>query len=489
MVDPAIPHLCDALKRARLIALRAAVEPILANNLLPHFTAHDIEHCDRVVQVIGKFVEPLQASSVALTAQELFVVYAAAYLHDLGMHYERVGESPAIRESLGKRQWANLTDDERRDLLRQHHPKISSELVAASVRNGTPPIAFTLDDDDSPGPIADLCEAHGTDTRESRYAVLTQDAPDIRMALLAGILRCADILEESRRRANRARAESLLLPLSSQVHWWRHYYTVDVTFDQAERSIDVWFEFPAARGSELERVVPELQLPAVREELDRHQQTFVRYNVVWVVRSRISPRYTAEQVPDAVLHEMLVTIAGRRAHEAEERQRALALVYDEARPLLERRLEDLRGLEGELASEVFAERLRDLANDMARIGAAASARSLLREAATKAANADARTRLRIGLQLGAMLADVGWWDQAARLHGELLPTVLTLAQDDPSVDQYWNAKIDSEIRAGWFEKSIESMRRRGSLADNDLDKSRRAELDFLQGTFSTTNPG
>jgi hypothetical protein len=35
-------HLTDATKLHRLGALRAAVEPILANNLLPHLTAHDV---------------------------------------------------------------------------------------------------------------------------------------------------------------------------------------------------------------------------------------------------------------------------------------------------------------------------------------------------------------------------------------------------------------------------------------------------------------
>ena len=62
-----------------------------------------------------------------------------------------------------------------------------------------------------------------------RYRELTAEAPGLRQSLLpSGILRCADILEETRRRANRARAESLQLPIESQAHWWRHYYTADV---------------------------------------------------------------------------------------------------------------------------------------------------------------------------------------------------------------------------------------------------------------------
>lgn len=109
-------HLDDSSKRARLTALRAGVEPILANNLLPYFTAHDVQHCDRVTEVIDSLIEPLQQSAHRLTNDELFVLYAAAYLHDVGMHYERVGDSTAIRASLGSQSWDELPEAERRDL-------------------------------------------------------------------------------------------------------------------------------------------------------------------------------------------------------------------------------------------------------------------------------------------------------------------------------------------------------------------------------------
>ena len=55
-------------------ALRAGVEPILANNLLPYFTAHDVSHCDRVTEVIDSLVEALQQTEHRLTDDELFVL-------------------------------------------------------------------------------------------------------------------------------------------------------------------------------------------------------------------------------------------------------------------------------------------------------------------------------------------------------------------------------------------------------------------------------
>jgi hypothetical protein len=484
MLGQMFRHLQDEIRRARLVALRESVKPILANNLLPYFTAHDVEHCDRVTGVIDAFIEPLQASENRLNSQELFAVYAAAYLHDVGMHYERVGDSPSLREPLRTRPWDSLTPDERRDLLRQHHPRISAELVLASVRNASPPIGLQLTDDDGPGPIATLCEAHGIDPSTQRFKDLMVDGPGIRTRLLTGILRCADILEESRRRANRARAESLLLPLESQVHWWRHYYTADITFNQTQRTIEVWFEFPANRRPELERIVPELQLPEVRTELDRHQQTFVPNNLTWFVQSRVSPHETAEDIPEPVLREMLLTIARRRERDAEERRRALALVYDEARPQLERRLELLRQQEPNLSPKSIADGLRELADDMASFGAAASARSLMREAFGKAENADIETRLSVGLRLGKMLVDSKNFDEAVRLYERLLPLMSSSAEHNSRLVSFWNTKIDAEIRAGFFENAVESMkgRRQVLTASDPFEDSRLAEISFFQGT-------
>lgn len=483
-------HLHDHSKRARLTALRGAVAPILANNLLPYFTAHDVEHCDRVTAAVDSLIEPLQTSANPLSADELFVVYAAAYLHDIGMHYENVGESSSVRDAIGTQTWESIPSEVRRDLLRQLHPAISAELVARSVRNATPPIAFQLIDDDHPPAIASLCEAHGIDTGSQRFADLTVDGPGLRTRLLVGILRCADILEESRRRANRGRAESLLLPIESQVHWWRHYYTADVRYYQAERAIELWFEFPSSRRTELERIVPELQLPEVRAEFARHHQVFAPHNLSWFVQSRVSesPHQTVEDLPEAVLREMLLAIARHRETVAEEYRRASAAVYDEARPQIERRLDELRRVDADLTPEAAAKRLREIAVDMGRFGAKASARSLMREAFAKAENADTETRLSIGLELSQLLVVARAFDEAVRLNDRLLPLVSALTPTDSRVSIYWDTKIDAEIRAGRFENGMESIRQRQGTNGQrgEADQCRAAELDFLEGRAERT---
>src|SRR5207245_1722901 len=122
-----------------------------------------------------------------------------------------------------------------------------------------------------PGYVACLCHAHGVEAPSSLYDQLTQDGPGIRMKLLGALLRMADILDESRRRATREKARTLELDLIAQTHWWRHYYTEDVAFDQTKRTITLFFDFPPARRDGYARIVPELQAPFIEQELRRHE--------------------------------------------------------------------------------------------------------------------------------------------------------------------------------------------------------------------------
>jgi hypothetical protein len=61
---PPFKHMSSEKYRALLTALREKVAPILANNLLPHFTDHSIAHSDNLVELVGQFLE--QAKSPPL---------------------------------------------------------------------------------------------------------------------------------------------------------------------------------------------------------------------------------------------------------------------------------------------------------------------------------------------------------------------------------------------------------------------------------------
>ncbi len=83
-VNDLFGHLKDGNRRARLINLREAVKPILANNLQTVFTDHTCDHSDEVTLLVDKLINPLQGSPHRLNDRELFVLYASCYLHDIG---------------------------------------------------------------------------------------------------------------------------------------------------------------------------------------------------------------------------------------------------------------------------------------------------------------------------------------------------------------------------------------------------------------------
>ncbi len=237
---PALTHLEGESARSLLVQLRHAVAPILDNNILPHFTDHSVLHSDGVTQLVDMLIGPLQKTDERLDEKELIILYSACYLHDIGLQYENAGETKTISGLQLAIPWNEQPEDARRNLLRQYHHLISAEMVHASVRAEAPIIGLQLKEDYEPSKVACLCESHNlymeVESDHARYLEVTEDGPGIRMGLLAGLLRVADILEESRRRATRPKARTLMLDITSQMHWWRHYFTEDIVVNERSRS-------------------------------------------------------------------------------------------------------------------------------------------------------------------------------------------------------------------------------------------------------------
>ena len=361
MHDPASnlwKHLKSQEKISLLTTLRSKVQPILANNLLPHFTDHSVEHSDRVTQLVDDLVQPLQRSDKQLNQAELTAAYAAAYLHDIGMQFENAGRTEVIQRLGLPVSWKDLPEQKRRDLLRDHHPEISAEMVRNSAK-GTSDVGMALPPELEPATIAALCHAHGLDPQSDQYKELTDDSPNIRTALVSGVLRMADILEESQVRAQRSKANTLLLDAVAEMHWWRHYYTQAVNLSQDERTIVIWFEFPRVQRDEYSRVIPELQVPLIQEELERHQLVFRRYGLDWSVHHKIkSPQYGAkETMPGRVWGEMQRELFGRRTARVQQQRFAVVRHFQDAQPSIQNKLAELEETKSTTSAADYLRRL------------------------------------------------------------------------------------------------------------------------------------
>lgn len=180
---------------------------------------------------------------------------------------------------------------------------------------------------------------------------------------------------------------------------------------------------------------------------------------------------------------MLRQIAARREGDARARQRAVSELQEEARPFLERSLEALRRAEAAApAPNASVLPLKELADQMNGLGAAPSARILMREAFDKSAGGDADTRVTVGLALVRLLVASKGFDDAVRNCNQLKTAVSTLKPTDERIDDFWELKIDVEMRAGFFEDALESIQIRSTLKGStaEVDASRREELRLLQ---------
>jgi hypothetical protein len=153
-ISPEFRHLHNEQQRALLIRLRGAVAPILSNNLLPHFTDHTVAHSDRLTVLVDQLITPIQSGSPnALANAELLVLYAACYLHDVGMQHENAGTTQTISQLDLARPWDELSEDERRDLLRRHHHRISADMVWQSATQSAPLLGMSLPNELEPSSV------------------------------------------------------------------------------------------------------------------------------------------------------------------------------------------------------------------------------------------------------------------------------------------------------------------------------------------------
>lgn len=292
----------NSKKRSRLESIREAVEPILGVNNLPHFTDHSVAHSDQLCSIVDHLTAPLNYTDNQLNENEAFIIYFACYIHDIGMQYQRAGDTETMQKVLSappydEQRWGELSIETKRDLLRSYHHVLSAEMIRSSINVANPILGIHLREDDYPGYTACLCESHCISPDSERYSVLVNKGPNLRMPLLAALLRLADLLDESRKRANLDLTNILDLDVTSQMHWWRNYYVHDITFDLSYKSINIWFDFPPERRVEYKKLIPQLQIPYIQEELSRQQQVLSEANLFWTLKEKETPEASSISYP------------------------------------------------------------------------------------------------------------------------------------------------------------------------------------------------
>lgn len=246
----------------RAIDLRDKVEELLTYipTTFAHYTSHSGKHSERIIHQISQllFADPTSArpASISLSAVEMYILIASAYLHDSGMVVSEA-EKTTLVESKEWKRWVSddgkgggkgkwqaieefrqgsnppnrvtrdfLADRELRLLMaeyfrREHHVRSAKLVLQCEEDLG----GFAFQDQVLLKTIADVCLAHGLRHHELEDSNRYPDTRDIRdekvnVRFMAILLRLGDLLDMASSRAcPLIMSAASPIPEESVPHW------------------------------------------------------------------------------------------------------------------------------------------------------------------------------------------------------------------------------------------------------------------------------
>jgi hypothetical protein len=493
MATPEFKRLRDELPRSRLIQLRDAVKPILTGNYLPSFTDHTDEHSDRLCKLVDDLTQPL-AEGHELNPNEAFILYAACYLHDVGLQHQRADQTPTIQKVMQKseytgRRWDDLMQETRQKIVRKEHHRISGDMVRQSIDAPQPTVlGIQLTQEWHPGAIAALCVAHCLDTASEEYRRLTAESGHIRMDFLAALLRLADICDESRRRSHVVLEQTRKLDLESKSHWWRHYYVSDVVIDPETQTIKVWFDFPVDHRAQYRELFQSRETPEITAEFARHRDVLAGNGLHWSVRSADTPEAQCTTRPmDDDLERYLAEQLARRQEEQAERDRLLILKQLKAnRPKIQQNIDQLRSKASTMSAEELFRQFKSLADHLWQLDGHCDEWTLLSgEFHGLKPQLSADQRLSAALDIAEMMLKDDYPEGARTTLYEFQPSAAELPDDDSRKYRFFLAFGHSCVERYALTEAAVALQEAARLCS---EPTRRAtieaelfELELLQG--------
>lgn len=264
--------------------IRDAAGHILENPLHHHYTDHSLRHSERVIEILNSLTEVLMGSAVRLSATEIYILLAAAYLHDIGMQ---------DRQSIPDIEHGSVYPDETYyeayiaalERIRDRHHEFTRRMILdyifqndGHVNLGLPRIPI-IDEK-----VALVAEAHRkVDLSHNSFEEIPDDqGRPIRPRLLAALLRFADELDIDHNRVYMDKLALINPPIDSRFYWYLCYY-VHAVHVQNEL-ITIWYRFP--EGSlQYEKLIE----PFVEDTIRTTRSKLI--NIFWPnrVRPEINP--------------------------------------------------------------------------------------------------------------------------------------------------------------------------------------------------------
>lgn len=235
--------------------LSAWAKNYLTSPMIKDYTDHGVEHSKRLVRYINDLTRELMLQpEKKLCVKEIYILLAACYLHDLGMHYQYLEKLPCFAEL--QRKYAddnvdlsiheNLSSrdmETRLRITREEHHLIAGELVKiGKIPDSEKPI---------PGLVWELKEfvalvCYGHRLRPEDYDELadtTLGSDPIRPQLLARLLRIGDSLDVTRERVDMGIMKYQHIDNRSKIYWYKHYYTTGLEIN-SYHGVGLFFALP-----------------------------------------------------------------------------------------------------------------------------------------------------------------------------------------------------------------------------------------------------
>jgi tetratricopeptide (TPR) repeat protein len=213
---------------ANLTGIILAVNKIWTAPLLQHYTDHTPNHSERIVRILDHLLE---GYSDKLNDYERFILLASAYLHDIGM------QSP-VHAGLQKKDRYTEAEEEQ---IRKNHNEASARMINESC-SGQLSISLGLEGcKEFAECLAQMARYHRT-LELKELTDISLAGEDIKLPLLAALLRLGDELDADFRRINIDILKIRDIPPLSKYHWWAHHYVQSVEIKKG--IITLYFRFP-----------------------------------------------------------------------------------------------------------------------------------------------------------------------------------------------------------------------------------------------------
>lgn len=267
-----------------LVRIIDAATQIWSGTKLRWYTDHGISHSERVIQNIEKIIEPLRNK---LTCEEVYILLAACYLHDIGMQYLKIPDKngPPSREDV--------------EYIRKEHPKRSAELIRENIvtldGNKSFPLNITTGFTRA---IMTIVKAHGTEYFSECVKKLTANPPrpnnqNIRGPFLAALLMMGDELD-----LHETRSDQCFEPIQSSfenftaeslLHIYKHHYITSVDLEWlggAGHQIFIRFEFPKD-SSDYDEDIKEWVVNKLQIQCHTTEKIFEEQELSWANKIKI----------------------------------------------------------------------------------------------------------------------------------------------------------------------------------------------------------